>query len=255
MRYLTAIRLELVKMRRLWTVPVAAALVVSTVALSSINLFMESSRPGFTDPDQRLWEQLLLGYSLMSAITGPILTSVLASRQADIEHSGAGWTLLATAGLTPGSLCRVKVAALSLVVIPAVTIQTLLLIGLARLRGVLVPLEAGPWALYTVELICVDLVFCAFHVWLASIRENQLVGVGVGLVGSFIGIYTMLLPLWVARLVPWGYYAVISCATQYATSAATIRYTTPPLGWVAAFLALAALLFTAATRRLDQIER
>ena len=42
-----------------------------------------------------MWEQLLLGYTLMAAITGPVLASVLASRQTDIEHSGAGWTLFA----------------------------------------------------------------------------------------------------------------------------------------------------------------
>ena len=233
-------------MRRLRTVPVAAALVAATVALSGTDLFSDSARAGFSAPGSHVWERLLLSCTLMSAITGPILAAVLASRQTDIEHSGAGWTLFATAGRTPGALCRAKVAALGLVIAPAVACQSLALIGWARLAGVAVPLDAGPWALYTAELIAVDLAVCAFHVWLAA------VGVGVGLLGSFIGVYMLLAPSWVARLVPWGYYATICCVQQRETD---VQYTAPPLGWVAAFLVLAAVLFTVATRRLDRIER
>jgi len=137
---------------------------------------------------------------------------------------------------------------------PAIPCRSLALGGSARLAGVAVPLSPGPWALYTAGLIAVDLALCAFRVWLAAVKENQLIGVGVGLLGSFVAVYMLLAPAWVARLAPWGYYAVISCArvdtnTQYA------QYTMPPLGWVVAFLILAAVLFIAATRRLDRIER
>ena len=252
-----SIGLELSKMRRLRTVPVAAALAAATVALSAANLFSASARAGFSSPGSHIWEGLLLNYTLMSAITGPILAAVLASRQTDIEHSGAGWMLFATAGRTPGALCRAKVAALSPVIAPAVACQSLALVGSARLAGVAVPLDPGPWALYTAGLIAVDLAMCAFHVWLAAVRENQLIGVGVGLLGSFTAVYMLLAPSWVARLVPWGYYAVISCARvgTVEANAHDALYTTPPLGWVVAFLILAAALFTAATRRLDRIER
>jgi len=145
-----------------------------------------------------------------------------------------------------------SLAALAVVVVPAVLVQSLALVAWARLSGVGVPLDAGPWALYTVELMAVDLALCAFHVWLAAVVENQLIGVGVGLIGSFIGVYMLLAPASVARLVPWGYYAVISCARM---EGATARYTAPAPGWVAGFLVLSAVLFAVATRRLDRIER
>lgn len=251
----TSVRLELAKMRRLRTVPVAVVIVAATVALAGSSLMRPSQRPAFTDPAGHVWEELLLGYAMMAAITGPILVSVLASRQTDIEHSGAGWTLFATAGRTPGALCRAKFAALGLVIVPAVVCQSAALVIWARLAGVVVPLDVGPWALYTMALLGVDLALCAFHVWLAAVRENQLIGVGVGLLGSFVAVYMLLAPSWVARLVPWGYYAVIACARMDVTGHGTTRYATPPLAWVGAFLALAALLFVVATRRLDRIER
>ena len=55
-----SIGLELSKMRRLRTVPVAAALAAATVALSAANLFSASARAGFSSPDSRVWEELLL---------------------------------------------------------------------------------------------------------------------------------------------------------------------------------------------------
>ena len=253
-RRLLLVRLEAAKMRRLHTIPVVVVAVVAVVALSCMNLFRPEAPVVGADPDAWPWASLLLNAAMMNALVHPVLVAVIASRQTDIEHSGAGWTLFATAGRTPGALCRAKVVALSLVIAPAITCQSLALVGSARLAGVAVPLSPGPWALYTAGLIAVDLALCAFHVWLAAVKENQLIGVGVGLLGSFVAVYMLLAPAWVARLAPWGYYAVISCArvdtnTQYA------QYTMPPLGWVVAFLILAAVLFIAATRRLDRIER
>jgi len=206
---------------------------------------------GATKPPKSTWV-VFGGFDSYIEETFPVLAAVLASRQTDIEHSGAGWTLFATAGRTPGSLCRAKLAALAVVVVPTVLVQSLALVAWARLSGVVVPLDALPWALYTAGLAAVDLALCAFHVWLAAVVENQLVGVGVGLVGSFIGVYMLLAPPAVARLVPWGYYAVISCARQ---EGRTALYTIPSLGWVAGFLVLAAVLFAVATWRLDRIER
>lgn len=250
-----AVALELAKTRRLRTVPVAASLGLATVALASITLFASSSRPGFTDPSHQLWAELLLSYALMATITGPVLAAVLASRVTEIEHSGAGWTLYGTSGMSAGALCRVKVLALAPVVMATVCAQSVALVALARLKGVVVPLEMGPWVGYTVGLVAVEIVFCAFHVWLAAVKDNQLIGVGVGLLGAFIGMYMQLAPQWVARLVPWGYYAQIGWARQTGTTSSQIVYTSPEPTWVGGFLALAALLFVVATRRLDHVER
>ena len=250
----SGLRLELAKMRRLHSLPVAAAIASATVALSSMPLF-QADHSDFVRSGSHLWEQLLMSYTMISAITGPILASVLDSRQTDIEHAGAGWALFATAGRTPGALCRAKLGALALIIGPAIALQSAVLVSCARFAGVTLPLQALPWALYTGEVIAVTLALCAFHVWLAAVKDNQLIGVGVGLIGSFIGVYMLLAPSWAARLVPWGYYAVISCVMQTDPTVRGLVYVTPPLAWVGAFVVAAALLFTAATRGLDRIER
>ncbi|MBS5255214.1 MAG: hypothetical protein KHY38_09150 [Cutibacterium granulosum] len=124
------IRLEFRKMRRLRTFPITAILVIAVAGLSSFSLFAGSTQESFNDPDALPWAGLMVTYTLMAAMTSPILAAVLASRQTDIEHSGIGWTLASTAGYSPGMLCRAKLVALSAVLLPAVIVQTLLVIGI-----------------------------------------------------------------------------------------------------------------------------
>ncbi|MFC0673811.1 ABC transporter permease [Brachybacterium hainanense] len=247
-----AIRLELRKMRRLRTVPILAVMVCAVIALGSISLFTDSARENADDPGAAPWAVLLLNYTMMAAMTSPILTAVLASRQTDIEHTGIGWTLASTAGFTPGMLCRAKLAALSLILGPAVVVQSLVLIGIGRVVGIQVPLDPGPWMGYTTLLLLVDVAFLALHIWLAAVVENQLISVGVGMLGAFLAVFTLLMPGAVSRVIPWGYYALISSVGQQGREIVAIS---PPYAWVAGFLLLVGGLFAVATHHLDRIER
>jgi hypothetical protein len=248
---------ELLKMRRLRT-PVITALIVGTsVALCSMSLFSASFTESSHDPHAMPWARLLLTTGFFNAMIGPILVSVLASRQTDIEHTGSGWNLAAASGLTPGTLCRAKLVALSLLIVPAVTGQSLGIITLARFRGLSVALDVGPWATYTTLLICVDLAMCAYFLWLAAVVENQMIVMSTGLLSGFIGIFTLLVPPEIVQWTPWGYYALITPAAMSATahSQPDVTYIDVPAGWIAGFLILTVLLFTVVTHRLDKIER
>lgn len=243
--------LELRKMRRLHTLPVVLVLVVAVSALSSISLFSEAARSAFDDPAANPWAALLLTYTLMSAMGSPVLVAVLASRQTDIEHSSSGWILAATAGYLPGMVCRAKLVVLGLVITPAAIAQSLLVVAAGYVAGIRVPLDLGPWIGYTVLLVLVDIALCALHIWLATVVENQLISVGVGMLGAFVAVFTLFLSPVGARFIPWGYYAVISFATQSGDQAS---YTQPPYLWVGGFLVLIGAVFAVVTRRLDRLE-
>ncbi|MBF4624586.1 ABC transporter permease [Clavibacter sp. VKM Ac-2872] len=247
-----AVAIEFRKMHRLRSLPLLIGMVVAVAALSSASQFAGSTRAGFDDPGARPWAALLLGYTLMAAMTSPILTAVIASRQTDIEHQAGGWILAAGAGRTAGELCRAKLVALAVLLVPAVLIQSLLVVAAGYAAGIRVPVEVGPWALYTLLLYLVDVAFCALHVWLAARVENQLISVGVGMLGAFLAVFSLLLPSIASRAIPWGYYAVISQAGQ---SDAGVDYVASPLGWIAGFLVVVAAAFALATVRLDRVER
>lgn len=247
-----AVALEFLKMRRLRVILIALVLIVAVAALSSASLFSGSTREAFSGPTAVPWATLLLTYTFMAAMTSPILAAVLASRQTDIENTGSGWTLASTAGYTPGMLCRAKLAALAVILFPTVTLQTLLVIGAGTLAGIRVPVDIAPWVGYTVGLLLVDIAFCALHIWLAAKVENQLISVGIGMLGAFIGVFALLMPGWLTRLIPWGYFAMIS---QVTTSGRDVVYSAPAYGWITGFLIIVGIAFVVATRRLDRIER
>lgn len=247
-----AIGLEFRKMRRLRTVLITAILVLAVAGLATFSLFAGSARKNFNNPDAMPWGLLMLTYTFIAAMTSPILTAVLASRQTDIEHSGAGWTLASTAGYPPGILCRAKLIALSVVLVPALIAQTLLVVGIGIFAGIRVPVEPAPWIRYTILLFLVDVAFLALHIWLSAVLDNQLVCVGIGMLGAFLAGFMLLTSVSAARLVPWGYYAMISLVGQQERRPVHLD---PPYEWIAGFLILMGIVFTVVTRRLDRIER
>lgn len=254
-RRLLLVRLEAAKMRRLHTIPVVVVAVVAVVALSCMNLFRPEAPVVGADPDAWPWASLLLNAAMMNALVHPVLVAVIASRQTDIENTGAGWTLNSTTGVGPGALCRAKTALLVAVLALAVAAETAATIVLARARGYTVPLEWGQWIQYAVLLWLVDGVFVGAHVWLAAKWDNQLICVGVGLLGAFTAMYMFLAPGAIARMVPWGYYAVITNTRLVGRQAGGVRYGSVDLPWVVGFLLLALAALAWATHRMDRVER
>jgi hypothetical protein len=118
------------------------------------------------------------------------------------------------------------------------------------LAGIRVPIDPIPWLVYTALLYVLDVVFCGLHILLAARVENQLVSVGVGVLGSFLAVFSLLLPAAVSRVIPWGYYAVISQAGQAGDS---VGYVQAPYPWITGFVLLAALAIAVGIRRLDPI--
>ncbi|WP_017603400.1 ABC transporter permease [Nocardiopsis alkaliphila] len=246
-----AVGLEVHKTRRLRVWVLCLVMVVAVVALSGMNLFSESAREGFADPAAQPWEALLLGQVMIAAMTSPVLVAVLAGRQVDIEHQGQGWFMARVAGLGPGLLCRAKAVVLGVALTFTAVAQCVLLIAAGMVAGIEVTLPITLWARYGLCLLLVDLALLGLHLWLAARVDNQLVGLGVGLLGAFYAVYALLMPTWVAYVLPWGYYAAISPVAvegdRFVESA--------PVPWAfALFLCASAALFLGACRRLDRAE-
>ena len=250
---MSGIRLEMMKMRRLHVMPLTLVLLAAAIPIVALSLFAPGAVSRLNDPHALPWGQPLLNLAFANALIHPILVAVLASRQTDIEHSSGGWLLNATTGRTPGMLCRMKFFALMAVVTPATLVQTGAVVELGWVAGVRVPLDVPMWSWYVISLVLIDAVLLAFHIWLSAFRENQLVSVGIGLVGGFIALYMFLMPA-VARLVPWGYYAMITPVTMAAGSDGLIPVL-PPWPWLAGLVVIGAAAFVWCTKRLDRVER
>lgn len=204
------VRNEFAKMRRLRLLPIAAVMVFVVVALA---LYTAASSPGLDLRAPEAWNSLLAGMSLGIPLVCPLLLAVLASRLTDVEHHGGTWLLQATAGLRTGRVCRAKMTALGIVT-TLVTVATSALVLLAgrMLVGISAPVPLGAWAGFTVCVLVVDLVVLALHVLISAHVENQLVALGIGVMGCVIALFSQGLPPIAQHLTPWGHYALAQAA-------------------------------------------
>lgn len=205
---------EFAKMRHL-RIGLLVALLLFGVA--GFTAFLASGSGMFSrleDPDGFAWKMLLDGLSFAVILISPLLLATLASRQVEIEHLGNGWLLSATSGVTPGRLCRAKFLALGTLVVTATILQSLILIAFGLLAGITSPFPLEHWLGYTASAVVINLAVLAFQILLSAKIENQLVCLGVGVVGIFFGTFGPAFPDWLSHLTPWGYYA-LAMPTDY----------------------------------------
>ena len=239
------LRLEFSKMRRLRMGLSAAALVC---AVSGLSIMSAVSSPEFSPAAPEAWAGLLTGLSLAVPVGSPLTIAVLASRQVDIEHRANGWLLARTAGVTTGRLCRTKFAATAIWVAGATVLSSLLVAGFGLAVGITALLPVAAWALYTLLAVTVSLVVLALHVVLATVVDNQLVTLGLGVVGTLIAMFANGFPPLLAHLSPWGYYALAMGAAFVGDAPALL---TPAFPSVAALAVVGSLLFVLTTGLLD----
>ncbi|WP_145007842.1 ABC transporter permease [Kocuria marina] len=244
-----AVANEFAKMKHLRIGLVAAVLVI---AVSLLSLYTVVSSPQFSPEEPGAWNALLAGMSLGIPLVSPLLLAVIASRQTDIEHTGNGWLLQSTAGITPGGICRAKLAALGTVVTISTLATCLFVLVLGKLlAGILVAVPLGHWAGFTLCVLVVNLAVLALHILLSAKVENQLVALGVGVFGCVMAVFSQGLPAAAAHLTPWGYYALIKAADYEGD-----RYVSLPLSYpsIAVLAVVAGALFALITFRFDRQE-
>lgn len=237
---------EFAKMRHLRVGVVAAVMVLAVLGLS---LYIVVSSPSFTPDSAGAWNALLAGMSLGIPLIFPLLLAVLASRQTDIEHQGNGWLLQATSGLTPGGVCRAKASALGIVV-AAITLTTSLLVLVAGelLIGIEPTVPLVHWAGFTGCMLVVNLVVLAGHILLSAKVDNQLVALGIGILGCILGVFSQGLPAAAAHVTPWGYYALAMAADYQGGGFVALSLPYPS---IAALAVIATVVFAVSTARFD----
>ena len=120
----------------------------------------------------------------------------MAGRQTEIEHSGNGWPASATAGVTPGRLCRAKLLALGTLVTPMPLIWGGAILVLGRAVGITAPFPTARTLGLIISLMVVDLAVLALQLLLSARTENQLLPLGVALGGVLLGVFGQVLPRW-----------------------------------------------------------
>ncbi|WDZ90605.1 ABC transporter permease [Nocardiopsis sp. HUAS JQ3] len=246
-----AIANEFAKMRHLKVGPIVVLLLVSVVGLVMFYSLSSGLMTHLDDPGERPWKTVFAALRTGASLISPVLLAVLASRQVEIEHSGNGWLASSTSGLTPGQLCRAKFAALGLPITLATVAWGALLIGFGTTIGITTPVPIERWAGYITSLAVINLAVLAFQILLSAKIENQLVCLGIGVVGIFIAYFGAAMPAWASHLTPWGYYTLTTPADFVGTE---LVYFDLPYLSVLALAVVGSGLFLFITGRFDRQE-
>ncbi|AXE38303.1 ABC transporter permease [Acidipropionibacterium virtanenii] len=239
---------EFAKMRHLHIWLLATMLLV---VITGITVYGGVFNPDFDRATDGAWNSLLNTFSGGVLLAAPLLLAIMASRQTDVEHVGGGWLLSATSGVTPGTLCRAKLVSLGVLVTASTVASSAIVAGTGLLLGVTAPWPAGRWLGCTAAVLVVNLVLLAVHVIVSARIENQLVGIGIGLLGTILALIASSLPTWVTHLIPWGYYSFASAAGYIGSDLVAV---TPSYGSIAGLAVVTAVAFGIFTSRFDRQE-
>lgn len=242
---------EFAKMRHLRVGLLALVLLSGVVGLTAFRGLASGMANDLSDPAGFAWKILLAGLGFSAGLISPLIIAAIASRQVEAEHSGNGWLLSETSGVTPGRLCRAKFAALGVLVTTSTLAQSLILVAIGFGVGIASPVPVEQWLGYTTAVAVVNLAVLAVHLLLSALIENQLVCMGIAVIGLFIAVFASALPEWLAMLTPWGYYSLVAPADYVGTD---LVYLDIPYLSVLALGLAGAGLFTLITARFDRRE-
>lgn len=242
---LTAVRNEGAKIRRL---RVGMLLLMLGGGITLLTVFTMAT----SGLDSPTWALPLAGLAFATPLVSPLFVAVVASRVVDIEHQGNGWLLGQALGQTPGQLCRAKLVAAGTLVALTTAGASLLVLALSTLLGV----SGGPapverWVGFTISAVVVSVSLLALHLLLSATIDNQLVCLGIGVVGTVLAVFSSGLPTWCAHVTPWGYYS-LAAAADYVGGELTLL--SPHYASVAALGVVTAVVFAVVTARFDRQE-
>lgn len=154
------------------------------------------------------WLILFYSLSIIDGVILPLTLSVLASRNGEMEHKGATFKLLETM-LSPSRLYTAKLCWGGLILALFLLLRsiTFLLLGVClHFEG---PIPWEKWALFTLISWAVSMLLYTLQQGLSLRFANQAFALIFGLLGSFLGLFSLFFPLALQRFLPWGYYGLL----------------------------------------------
>lgn len=191
----------------------------------------------------------IMQFYLMNAILTPITIATMASRLWDMENKGSAYKLLYT--MEPRlSLFYSKLALGSFYLFWMGLLQIGYLLAVGKVMGFTQPVPWADLCLLAGSLFLISESLLLLQLLLSFLFPNQLYALFLGILGSFIGLFSFFLPSTLLRLtLPWGYYsAVCFINNSYEEATRTADFYRVPFFWPAmlCLLIFSALMYAAA---------
>ncbi len=189
--------------------------------------------------------RILMSLPMINTITLPVLAAVLASRLCDMENKGNTYKLLCTLQ-EKGAIFRNKFILGGLHILVFAFLQLSMIVFLVWYYRIPQELEAEQMVYFFLSTCATTIVLLLLQEVLSLMMDNQLYPLFIGLIGTFVGLFSWFFSLPLRYLTPWGYYCV-GCTINniyYKETREVVFYTVSfSYGGFAALLLFAAVIY------------
>lgn len=204
MNSLRALRMEFFKCKRrkIWLAPLL-------MLAAQLMWGFQSFRDMTTTEVLEGWQDILYGFPVLNSMMTPVIAAVIASRIADIEHKGQTWKLLGT--IQPlEQIFDTKFFCAAYYIFLMISIQTLAITGFGIWHGFGDgSLPTKQIFIYYISTLLVTFCILLLQYILSMMILNQMISMILGLVGSFLGLFSLFFPPGLQYLCIWSYYGIL----------------------------------------------
>ncbi|WP_283170023.1 ABC transporter permease [Curtanaerobium respiraculi] len=220
-----ALAIEFSKLRRknVWLVCLGAA------ALCLVWVSADVARTAQGSPDGTA--SMLYAAPLVNSIVLTLFAAVISSRVCEVDHKAQALKELLCAQRA-GSLFAAKLACSLVLITATVVLETAGLAALASYKGFTDQLGIAGLAAFAACQVGPAFTVAAIVQAIALRWENQFASLALGLALSLAGLFSLFFPPAVQRLVPSGYFGLLSCVNMdWDGTAHTTSFHTVPFAW------------------------
>lgn len=198
-----ALRIEFLKIRykKIWLIVFSIIIVQGLWELWAI---------GKMDANDLMqgWMFCLYQFPVLNTIMMPITAAVVASRLCDVEHKGEMLKLLYTV-MPERKLFFTKFLCGVFFMILATFLQVLIIVIIGSIKGFSGSIPVDKMVYYFVFTTVINVTILLLQQMLSLYFINQMIPITIGLLGSFMGLFSLFFPEGIKRLLIWGYYGVL----------------------------------------------
>ena len=195
--------LEFAKLRRKHVTLVVLAIVAATLA------WLYADAHGEGAGSAAGWHSLFFAAPIMNSVFLSLLSSVVASRVVDVDHEADAWKQLLCLQGT-GSLLLAKLACAMLVMGLAVALELVGIFSIGSAWKFLDQPALRSWGVLALSQVAASFCMVSIVGSVALVWESQFVAITCGLALSLAGLFSSFLPTALQRLVPSGYYTLLT---------------------------------------------
>ncbi|KAB1438613.1 ABC transporter permease [Candidatus Galacturonibacter soehngenii] len=184
------------------------------------------------------WMFCLYQFPVLNTIMMPITAAVVASRLCDVEHKGEMLKLLYTV-IPEQKLFFTKFLCGALFMTLATILQVFIIVTIGSIKGFVGSIPMDKMLYYFVFTVLINVTILLIQQLLSLHFKNQMIPITIGLLGSFMGLFSLFFPEGIKRFLIWSYYGVlllVGMDWNEKTRVTNYYYTSPD--WIGFFVVI-----------------